>query len=63
MTSRATGTGLLVKRVLPSKDTEDLSGATFCSLRYSANAWMSLTNEKLLLQYSLKILVRYLANF
>ena len=51
ITSRATDTGLLVKRALTSKSTKVLSGATFCSLRDSSDPLLSLTNEKLLLQY------------
>ena len=44
------------------KDTNVSSGATFCSLRDSANPFFILTNEKLLLQYHQRILVRNLAN-
>ena len=51
MTSSATGTGILVKKALTSKDTKVSSGATFCSLRDLANPLISLTNEKLLPQY------------
>ena len=50
MTSMGTGTGILVKMALTPKDTKVLSGATFFSLRESANPLLSLTNEKLLPQ-------------
>ena len=52
MTSRASGTGMLVKKALASKDTKTSSRATFYSLRDLANPLLSLTNEKLLPQYS-----------
>ena len=51
MTSRATGTGILVKRALTSKYTKVSSVATFCFLGDSANSLLSLTNEILLQQY------------
>ena len=52
MTSRATGAEILVKRALTSKDTRVSSGATFSSFRDLANPLLSLTNKKLLPQYS-----------
>ena len=64
MTSRATGTGIMVKWALTSKDTKLSSGATFCSFRDSASPQLSLTNENFLLQYRLKLkLWIYIAPF
>ena len=51
ITSRAAGTGMLMIRALTSKDARVSSDATFISIRDSAKASLSLTNEKLLLQY------------
>ena len=62
MASRTAGTGMLMKRALPSRDTKVSSGATLCSLRDLANPLLFLMNEKLLPQYSSGILLRISAN-
>ena len=61
MALRATRAGILVKRVLSSKDTKVLSGTTFCSFRDSANPLLFLTNGKLLPQEHCRIYVRNFA--
>ena len=47
ITSRATGTGMLVNRVITLKDTRVPSSADSSSPRDFANPLLSLTNEKL----------------
>ena len=51
ITSKATGTGILVNRALASKDPNVSSAATLCSLRVFVQPLLSLTNKKLLPQY------------
>ena len=55
MTSRATVTGILVKRVLISKDTVVTSRSTFCSLRDLANPLLSLTKKSIVEEFWLGI--------
>ena len=52
MTSRATGTGLLVKMTLTSKDIKGSSGVTLCSFRDLTNPLLSMINEVSLSEYS-----------
>ena len=47
ITSRATGTGMLVNRALTLKDTRVSCDAVFSTLKASAKPLLSLTNEKL----------------
>ena len=58
MTSRATGTGMLVKKALKSKETKLSSELIFFPLRLSPNPLLSFTKEKLLPVYLCKIFAR-----
>ena len=62
ITSMDTGTGMLVKRKLTSKNIRVPSGAIFCSLRGSAKPLLLLINEKLFPHYSWRIWVSNLAS-
>ena len=63
MTSRATGTGILVNNALPSKETIKFHQSLyFFPLRLSANPLLSFTKEKFLPVYLCKIFVRNFDN-
>ena len=58
ITSRATGTGMLVNSPLISKETSVSSGLMLFPFRLSANPLLSLAKEQFLPVYLYKILVR-----
>ena len=58
LTTSIIGTEMLTDKALTLIDTILSSGVTFSSLRDSAKPLLSLTNEKLFLQYCRGILVR-----
>ena len=62
MTSRATGTGMLVKKVFTPKETTVSSELILFPLRLSANPLLSFTKEKFLPVYLHKMFIRNLDN-
>ena len=60
ITSRDTGTGMLINRALTSKEIMVSSELMFFPLRLAANLWLSLIKEMFLPVYLCKILVRNL---
>ena len=63
MTSKAVGTGILLKRADMSKDTNSSLLPMCTDLKYSPKHLLSLTNEGVIPVYFWRILVKNLANW
>ena len=63
MTSKAVGTGILVKRAEMSKETNSSSSSMWTDLRCSLKLLLSLTKEGVIPVYLWRILVKNFANW
>ena len=63
ITSKAVGTGMLVKRAETSKETSSSSSLMWTNLRCSLKLLLSLTKDRVIPMYLWRILVRNLANW